>query len=291
MNNQAVDELLRISTATTFGGTQSDFEGSGFVILGAPLDSTGTFRVGYREAPIAIRSTSSQIEQYSSRFMIDASRAKVHDVGDLVLGPDPSQAVDTLEQAIRKVREKSKIPIILGGEHTITLGAFIGSGADRLIVFDAHLDARDEYLFSRLSHTTWLRRLVEKIGYEKMLHIGFRATSEDEMASGLPPIEIVPASLLLDRKFDEVRNRIRWNSSYYLSIDMDVFDPAYAPGVGNPEPEGISPTILFDLFKELKELNIVAFDICEVIPKYDPSGITSILASKVVLEFICSRIA
>ncbi len=274
-----------------FGGAQTDLDKSDFVVIGAPLDSTGTFRTGYRDAPTAIRTASSQVEQYSYRFSVDASKANTHDMGDLVLGPDPIQSTTVVKQTVHQIRAKSKIPIILGGEHTIAFGAFLGSEADRLIVFDAHMDLRDEYLDTKFSHATWLRRLLEKIDPKRVLQIGIRSTSEDELASNPPRIESISSEMLTARRFEGLRNWIKPGLKCYLSIDMDVFDPPYAPGVGNPEPEGISPTNFFDCLKEFTGVEIVGFDVCEVIPKYDPSGITAILASKVILEILCSKVA
>jgi len=274
-----------------FGGAQSDLEASEFVLIGAPLDSTGTFRTGYREGPNAIRTVSAQIEQYSYRFSVDASKANVHDLGDLSLGPEPAENVNVVEQAVSRIRSMSKIPIILGGEHTIAFGGFLGSEADRLIVFDAHMDLRDEYLGSKFSHATWLRRLLDRVDLGRVLQVGTRSTSEDELASNPPRIEMVASDALMARRFESVKKWIRPGLKYYLSIDLDVFDPPYAPGVGNPEPEGISPTVFFDLLKELSPLDMVGFDVCELIPRYDPSGITTILASKIALELLCAKIA
>jgi len=179
MNEHGNGGFLYVYPAMAFGGTQTDFEKSSFVVVGAPLDSTGTHRTGYREAPMVIRAASAQVEQYSFRFSVDASKGKVHDLGDLLLGPDPMHSVGIIEQTVRQIRAGSRIPVILGGEHTITYGAFMGSEADRLIVFDAHMDLRDEYLYTKFSHATWLRRLVEQVDPKKILHVGARATSED----------------------------------------------------------------------------------------------------------------
>lgn len=291
MNKPEHGDFLDLYPSMAFGGAQSNLEDSEFVLIGAPLDSTGTFRTGYREAPNAIRTVSAQIEQYSYRFSVDASKANVHDLGDLVLGPDPAKNVGVVEKTVRQITAMSKIPIILGGEHTITFGGFLGSEADRLIVFDAHMDLRDEYLGSKFSHATWLRRLLERVDLSRVLHVGTRSTSEDELASNPPRIEMVTSDTLTARRFEGVKKWVKPGLKYYASIDLDVFDPPHAPGVGNPEPEGISPTIFFDLLKELSPLDIVGFDVCELIPKYDPSGITTILASKIVLELLCAKIA
>jgi len=265
--------------------SEVSFREAKFVVVGAPLDATGTFRPGYRYAPFAIRSASSQIETYSWRFSFDAGRSLIHDLGDLAVGSDVGRAVQLIEESVSQIRAASKIPLVLGGEHTVTLGSFLGSHADRLIVFDAHTDLRDEYQGIRLSHATWLRRLSERVPRGRILVIGGRATSSDELASRPHDVRVIRWSGVGSVSSD----LSKWagdGSGCYLSIDLDFFDPAYAPGVGNPEPEGASPAEFFQLLASLEKPRLVGADVVEVVPNLDPSGITSVLASKILVELI-----
>lgn len=269
----------------SFLGSEADFDSAKFIVIGAPLDVTGTFRPGYRDGPTAIRMASSQLETYSFRYSLDAEDVPIHDIGDLNVGLDVNQGVEIIEDTVAQVRSSAKIPLVLGGEHTITFGSFLGSGADKLVVFDAHLDLRDEYQGMAMSHATWLRRLSERAGPDRILIVGGRATSSGELKSKPDGVRVLRSSDL-QHLGDELVKWVSDGRSCYISADMDFFDPAYAPGVGNPEPEGFSPSDFFDLLSFIKKPNIVGADVCEVVPSLDPSGITSILASKVLVELV-----
>ena len=285
MRHDAEGKFLHARGPLRFLGSEADFGSAKFVVIGAPLDVTGTFRSGYRDGPTAIRVVSSQLETYSFRYSLDADEVPIHDIGDLNVGFDVNQGVKIVEDTVAQVRSSAKIPLVLGGEHTITFGSFTGSGADKIVVFDAHLDLRDEYQGMALSHATWLRRLSEKVDPNRILIIGGRATSSEEMASKPDDVRILRSA---DPRplGDELVKWVSDAKSCYLSVDMDFFDPAYAPGVGNPEPEGFSPSDFFDLLSLIKKPTVLGADVCEVIPTLDPSGITSILASKVLLELV-----
>ena len=271
--------------SASFLSSETGFSEAKFVVVGAPLDVTGTFRTGYRDAPLAIRAASAQIETYSSRYSFDAESAPICDLGDIAVGLDVSDAVRFVEETVAQIRANQKIPIVLGGEHTITLGSFLGSDADRLVVFDAHMDLRGEYQGMTLSHATWLRRLSERISPSRILIVGARATSHDEFATMPPKVNIMHSDDLQDKE-NEIVDWVENGNGCYISLDLDYFDPAYAPGVGNPEPGGPSPNDLFNFLSHLRKPKVVGLDICEAIPRLDPSGITSILASKVVIELV-----
>lgn len=285
MRVQPNDRFLHVRPPVSFLDSETSFSDAKFVIVGAPLDVTGTFRTGYREAPTAIRVASSQIETYSRRYSFDAENVKVHDLGDIGVGFDVHSAVRYIEETVAQIRSNQKIPVVLGGEHTVTFGSFLGSGADRLVVFDAHMDLRDEYQGVTLSHATWLRRLSERVPLDRILVVGARATSHDELASVPAGISIIHSDEIHGRENDFV-NWIEKARDCYISLDLDYFDPAYAPGVGNPEPCGSSPDDFLDLLSRLRKPRIVGLDICEDIPRLDPSGITSVLATKVIVELL-----
>lgn len=280
--------FLNFYPHNVFGGLSNrSFDESRFLVVGAPLDVSGTYRTGYRFAPAHIRQAATQIEFKSLRYKVEVSDKDVFDLGDIILGSNLESNLKTVESSMSEVKSEKKTISIIGGEHTITYSAFKGLEAERIIIFDAHFDLRDEYAGMRMSHATWLRRLLETVDAEDVLIVGARASSFDESSSNPPKVSYMsPLQLLKDDESTSfIKSWLKKNKRYYVSIDMDCFDPAYAPGVGNPEPEGISPTIFFDfLLKYVSSLDIVGFDVSEVVPPYDPSGITSILAAKVILE-------
>jgi agmatinase len=285
LREQHDNRFLHVRPSVSFLDSETGFSEAKFVVVGAPLDVTGTFRTGYRGAPLAIRAASAQIETYSHRYSFDAESATVHDLGDITVGFDVPSAVRFIEETVAQIRSHQKIPIILGGEHTVTLGSFLGSGADRLVVFDAHMDLREEYQGVTLSHATWLRRLSERISPSRILIVGARATSHDELASVPLGINIIHSDDLQSKE-NEFVDWVENARDCYMSLDLDYFDPAYAPGVGNPEPGGSSPDDFFRLLSRLRRPRIVGLDVCEAIPGLDPSGITSVLATKVVVELL-----
>ncbi|MBO3800818.1 MAG: agmatinase [Candidatus Brockarchaeota archaeon] len=269
-----------------FGGlSNKNYEEAKFLVVGIPLDLSGTYRTGYRFAPIHIRQAAAQIEFKSLRYNREVSERDIFDLGDIILGSNLETSLKDIKNSMLELKGEEKIVATIGGEHTITYSTFMGLEAERIIVFDAHFDLRNEYAGMRFSHATWLRRLLENINVEDVLIVGARATSIDEISSNPPNVLYVNPLQLRSEEINFIKDWFKRDKKYYISIDMDCFDPAYAPGVGNPEPEGITPTVFFDfLSKYVSQLNIVGFDVNEVVPPYDLSGITSVLAAKVILE-------
>ncbi|EZQ03136.1 MULTISPECIES: agmatinase [Acidianus] len=263
-------------------------ENSPFVILGLPMDITSSYRPGSRFAPSAIREASQYIEFYSLRADEDMGEIGFNDAGDVVMHPS------NVEENVKRIRsvasyfaEKGKILISIGGEHTVSIGTVLGTNADCVISFDAHLDLREEYMGYRYDHACVMRRLSEE-GI-KIMEIGNRAISREEIqyanSSGIRFITTNEVNIIGIREVAKrVINFTKECSRIYLSYDMDSIDPSYAPGVATPEPEGLSPTTILDTVKLFIDRRIVAFDVVEVSPSYDPSGITSVLGSKLILE-------
>ena len=256
-------------------------------VIGAPLDYTGTYRPGTRFAPLSIREASCNIELYSITADLFLEDVGFRDHYDVLLPPgDTERAARYIELGLRGVLEEtnSGLIIILGGEHLLTYFSVkqLINNIDTLIVFDAHLDTRDEYLGSKLNHATFLRRLLEAYSDLNIVHIGSRAYSKEELdfakKSKIKLYNIL-ASLRGDIKLEEM-------GRVYISVDMDVFDPAYAPGVQNPEPLGIDFKTFISILDRIREKSprVVGVDIVEVNPLVDASNITSILAAKVALE-------
>lgn len=287
---------LFVSQSNVFNGIQQPLEKSKYVILGVPFDATSTYRTGARFGPNAIRQASLNIETFSFRSNFDSENLPLIDLGDLHVSSDAKKTLDMLSLVSRELFEKEKLPITIGGEHTLTLGVLKGlksrSKKTALVVFDAHLDMRKEFLGLNLSHTTFMRLINENIKPATIIEVGTRAICEEELNySKKNGIEIITSNQIRKKGSNEVKNEIKKAiSSYdniYLSVDMDVLDPAYAPGVQNPEPEGIETYRLLDIVCSLCDNRTIGFDIVEVTPIYD-NGISAITASKIILEVLCA---
>jgi len=276
-----------------FSGFQRDLREADYVILGVPFDLTSTYRTGSRFAPQAIREASLNIETYSFRSGVDLEESKLHDAGDLQVSGDVEETLKRLELVTREIFQAEKIPILIGGEHTVTLGPVKSFEGDVAVVsFDAHLDLRNEYADRSISHATFMRRISEEAKVKRIVEVGTRAICREEMdhakSSGT---QFITSQQIMRNDGGEVPKKIRSlvedQENVYLSIDMDVLDPAFAPGVQNPEPDGLSINALLDVLTEICNSRIIGFDVTEVTPHYD-TGITAIQTAKVIFEVICS---
>lgn len=261
--------------------------GSGFVLFSAPLDVTASNRSGTRFGPDAIRRESAFLDTYSARTGLDWDDLELSDIGDI--------ECNTVEECLAGIEETIKdldgFPVMLGGEHTITLGAIRALRPELVVVFDAHLDLRDDLFGERLCHATYLRRAIEETGCNALV-VGVRALSGEEVmfADGCEHVSYVSAQSCIrepESVISRVKQAVKSAGSVYLSIDLDVLDPAFAPAVGNPHPEGISVTCLMDLVDAVMGGNVVGLDLNEVCPHYD-QGNTATVAAYVVLESLYS---
>jgi agmatinase len=283
---------LFASQPSLFMGNQQTFEEATYVILGVPLDATSTYRSGSRFAPQAIREASLNIEGYSFRTKIDVEDLKIHDLGDLHIEGDVNVTLEHLALVAQELFEAQKVPVILGGEHTITHGVTRNLGKNATIVsFDAHLDLRNEYLGLTTSHATFMRRIHERANPSKILEVGTRAVClEGLQYAKKSGIDFVTARQLREdgtAKAVEVIDCILADyEKIYLTIDFDVLDPAFGPAVQNPEPEGLDTITLLNLLNEICDKRVIGFDLVEVTPLYD-RGVTAIQAAKTVFEVLC----
>jgi agmatinase len=283
---------LFVSPSPVFSGIQRTFEEAEYVILGAPLDVTSTYRSGARFAPLAIREASLNIETYSFRTNMDVEDLKIHDLGDLHIAGEVDETLKRLELVTRDLLDAKKTLVVIGGEHTITLGVMRSVGENvALVSFDAHLDMRNEYMDLTTSHTTFMRRINEQINLHKILEIGTRAVCKEELdyakKSGT---QFLTVQQIRRDGVEETTKKIDTLladcEKIYLTIDMDVLDPAFAPAVQNPEPDGLDMRVFLDLLGKVCDHRIVAFDLVEVAPHYD-KGITAIQAAKTIFEVLC----
>ena len=286
---------LFVSQQNVFSGFQKTFEKADYVILGVPFDVTSTYRTGARFGPEAVRQASLNIETYSFRTGLDVEDLKLHDLGDLHVSTDTKKTLERLQTVINEVVEAGKTPVTIGGEHTITLGIVKGLGAKpsetAIVSFDAHLDLRDEYSDLRLSHTTFMRRISEETSPAKIIEVGTRAVCKEELAfAKKAKIEFFTTQQIEQQGAEEIARQLQQKlskyKSLYVSVDMDVLDPAYAPAVQNPEPDGIGTGALLDILCRVCDKRTVGFDVLEVAPNYD-DGVSAITASRVIFEILC----
>jgi agmatinase len=270
-------------------------EDSVFKAVGVPFDSTSSYRPGQRFAPRAIREASLNIEGNAYAMEGEIDEVSVSDWGDVaVVHGDAAATLERVASVVEQIASEGSVPVLLGGEHTITLGAVRGLARAGLkpclIVLDAHFDLRDEYLGLRISHATVMRRILDEFTV-KIFYVGVRAFERGErmLASESSAVEYVTAwnYSILGAANVAVRasSHLAECSHTYLSIDMDVYDPAYAPGVGNPEPGGLSPGDVLPLVARLaSDRRLVGIDIVEVSPPSDVGDVTSILAAKTLQQ-------
>jgi agmatinase len=259
-------------------------------ILGAPFDATSTYRSGSRFGPNAIRDAFLNMEIYSHRLNVDLEVLSVEDIGNLRQTANVGEMMKSIGDVVSEIISDGFTSAILGGEHTITYGASTAISSDAtLIIFDAHLDLRDEYADLKLSHTTFLRRLVEKRHIDSIVHVGARAaTAEEWRFVNEIGLKIIPCEVIssYQRPEAQLKHILKNTSSVYVSIDLDVLDPAYAPAVGNPEPAGLSTHQMLDFLYTLQGKRILGFDIVELTPHYD-NGATAAVAAKFLTELTC----
>ena len=286
---------LFVSQSNIFGGIQKPFEKARYVVLGVPFDVTSTFRTGARFGPNAIREASLNIETYSFRSGIDAEDLPLHDLGDLHVSTSPKRTVDMLKLVVEDILAAKKMPVAIGGEHTITLGIMKGLAAKAqktaLVSFDAHLDLRKEFMGLSLSHTTFMRVINEEVKPAKIIEVGTRAVCKEELAYAKKAgINYFTSQLIRKEGTAQITRRLKEElapyENIYLTVDMDVLDPAFVPAVQNPEPEGIETHALLDIVCALCDKRVVGFDVVEIAPAYD-QGTSAINAAKVIFEMLC----
>ena len=262
-------------------------------IFGVPFDSTHSYKPGCRFGPDAIRDAFNNIEIFQPEFGVDLEVEAISDLGNTRHTVVAAEMLQMVENITSELKKQNKQLIILGGEHLITLGSFACFPQDTgYVVFDAHYDLRDQYADIKLSHAAYLRRIIEKRGSENIVHVGARAFIKEELAF-LKEHNIATVSDKDIRNGDGIKSLKDITSTFdslYLSIDLDVLDPAFAPGVGNPEAVGISSRELYDLITTLQNKKIVAADIVEFNPTYD-NGSTATIAAKMLSTIVAMNLS
>ena len=253
-------------------------------LFGIPFDSTHSYKPGCRFGPDVIRDAFNNIEIFMPEFGIDLEQVNIKDLGNLQHTVVAQNMIDMVRKTTTELKDKSNQLILLGGEHSLTYGSYMSYPKDTgYVVFDAHYDLRDEFADTKLSHAAYLRRIVEERGPENIIHVGARAFVKEELEfitenniQTISDTEIKNGDgpKLLEKLTEKFEN-------LYVSIDLDVLDPAFAPGVGNPEAIGITSRELHDMVVTLKNKTIKAADIVELNPMFD-NGATASLAARMI---------
>lgn len=271
-----------------FMGAGGEYGPAGVVILGAPMDFTVSFRPGTRLGPGRIRDVSVGLEEYSPYLDRDLADCCFYDAGDVVMPMGhPRESLRRLGAVVKQLLADGKLPLVLGGEHLVSLAAISEAAAkypDLVVLhLDAHADLRDDYLGEQLSHASVMRRVLEVVGGENLYQLGIRSGTAAEFAFGRRNTRFHPFEILapLRKIVPLLRGR-----PVYVTLDIDVVDPAFAPGTGTPEPGGCSAAEIIKAVHLLEGLNVVGADLVEVCPVYDQSERTSLLAAKLVREII-----
>lgn len=273
----------------TFIGCDNEYEESGIVIFGAPFDSTTSFRPGTRFASKTMRSESFGIETYSPYQDTDLEDLAVFDGGDLELSFGNTQkALGQIEEMTREILGDGKMPGMIGGEHLVTLGtmrAVVEKYPDvHIIHFDAHADLRQDYLGEELSHATVMRRCYDLIGDNRIFQFGIRSGERSEFTWAKDHVFTNKFNFNgLEKVVEELKAK---KVPVYFTIDLDVLDPSVFPGTGTPEAGGVTFMQLLEAIIKVSELNIVAFDVNELSPVYDQSGVSTAVACKVLRELL-----
>jgi len=280
-----VDLYMNKSPLITSPNNDGDVEA---ILFGIPFDSTHSYRPGTRFGPDAIRESFNNIEIFMPQFSVDLEDTNIEDLGNTKHTVVPKEMLEMVSKITSELIKKEKQLIILGGEHLITLGTYPSFPKETgYIVFDAHYDLRDEYADIKLSHAAYLRRIVEKQGSDKIIHVGARAYVKEELV--FKEENKIKTISDWDIRHGNAAKLIKDAASVfdklYVSIDLDVLDPAFAPGVGNPEAVGITSRELYEMVCSLEGQKIIAADIVELCPTFD-NGSTAAIAARLMSAII-----
>ena len=263
-------------------GSIDSYDKADIIMLGLPFDGTCSYRPGSRFAPERLRLASWGLEDYSPVFDKHLEDVKFYDAGELEfpLG-NTKKSLDLIEKNARIIFESGKKYLGIGGEHLVTYPAVKACKEKyqdlAIIHFDAHTDLRKDYLGEKLSHASVMRRIGEIVGFENIKQIGIRSGLKEEFELMKKYNTLVKSS----NDLKEIKNK-----KIFLTIDVDVLDPAYMPGTGTPEPDGLTYRELAEWIKYIHDFDIVGVDIVELAPDYDKSEVSTAVVTKIIRDVL-----
>ena len=274
-------------STTLFADADAEYSSADYVLFGVPFDGTTSFKAGCRDAPLAIRQVSYNIETYLPFYDLEMTDVPVHDMGDMYVECLPDLMVEQVADAVSDLMKDEKVPIMMGGEHSVTIGAVQTLKPKWYVVCDAHLDMQDEYRGSPFNHDCVTARVSEAV--ENIVIIGARSGCKEEFEYARENYHLYTADDVEERGIravlDEVSELIG-DDSLYLSIDADAIDCCLTPGLGTPEPFGLTPKDVRAVIRRLAK-NAVGFDYVEVLP--NDQGQTAMVAAHMIREFIAGH--
>ena len=273
----------------TFIGCDCGYEDAQIVLFGAPFDSTTSFRPGARFGSSAMRHESFGLETYSPYQEKDLTDCRIFDSGDLELCFGSAEAaLADIQARAEEILQDGKLPVLLGGEHLVTLGAVRAAVKQypdlHIIHFDAHADLRQDYLGAQLSHACVIRRCHDLLGDGRIHQFCIRSGDREEFRFAKEHTELHPFSF---EGLKELTGRLAASQvPVYFTIDLDCLDPAVFPGTGTPEAGGVTFPQLLDAIRLVSRTNVAAADVNELAPMLDPSGVSTAAACKVLRELL-----
>ena len=274
-------------STTLFADADAEYSSADYVLFGVPFDGTTSFKAGCRDAPLAIRQVSYNIETYLPFYDLEMTDVSVHDMGDMYVECLPDLMVEQVADAVSDLIKDEKVPIMMGGEHSVTIGAVQTLKPKWYVVCDAHLDMQDEYRGSPFNHDCVTARVSEAV--ENIVIIGARSGCKEEFEYARENYHLYTADDVEERGIRAVLDKVSeliGDDSLYLSIDADAIDCCLTPGLGTPEPFGLTPKDVRAVIRRLAK-NAVGFDYVEVLP--NDQGQTAMVAAHMIREFIAGH--
>jgi agmatinase len=258
-----------------------------FSLLGVPFDSTASYRPGARFGPMLIRESSYNFESYNL-YLDKKLEAEFYDLGDVQTVPGNFQKTcEQVQFSIKEIIDQGFIPLVMGGDHSISypVTRALDISEASVVHFDAHTDLRDDYAGEKYSHATVIRRISE-LQPQSITQIGVRSSSQEEVQFAREMGLVQFTARDVKKNMDPVVDHLAaLEGPLYVTVDMDVLDPGYAPSVGTPAPGGLNPLELETLILSLQGKDIIGLDVMEV-SSSSVGDITSINAAKVLLDFL-----
>ena len=292
MNKSNLKDLALFNKdGAIFMGAQKNIDQCKVALLGVPYDGTCCFRPGSRFGPSTVREDSYGIETYCPQLNLDLEDIKYADLGslDVPIG-DAKLIINNVKNATDILLRNNLKPLFIGGEHSITSGVIqsIITKQPELIMIqlDAHADLRDEWLGSKFSHACSMKRCLEILPSKKIFQIGIRSGTKSEFIDMNNSKRLIKHTSGENAKYLEEVLKSFKGKPIYLTCDLDWFDPSIMPGTGTPEPGGYFWGDFASIIDVIKSHNLIGADVVELSPKFDNSGISSVLAAKVIRSLI-----